>query len=207
MVTKKSRGRGAVTGKQHGKEQQQYLFTAAGCCGWSAATARGTLCWWPEGGARARGQGGLMPWAPGPRVRLVPRHQQQVHPAPPCGACGVSWVHVLGGQPHMCWGNHTCAGWATTHVLGQPHTPVQNPGSPGRNLSLRLHAKQSPTLCMPTLYCLSTVAPVLSVPSMLHILMVPSSDPDAYESYVGANRTACTGPWWPLLTSSSCPVS
>ena len=145
------------------------------------------------------------------------------------GGSACAWAggpHALGARPACALGAPTsaagapgttlrrmrcvlgpCAGWATTHVLGQPHTPVQNPGSPGRNLSLRLHAKQSPTLCMPTLYCLSTVAPVLSVPSMLHILMVPSSDPDAYESYVGANRTACTGPWWPLLTSSSCPVS
>lgn len=32
-----------------------------------------------------------------------------------------------------------------------------------------------------------------------HILMVPSSDPEAYDSPPGANLTQWTGPWWPLL--------
>ena len=27
--------------------------------------------------------------------------------------------------------------------------------------------------------------------------MVPSSEPDAYDSPPGANRTVCTGPWCP----------
>lgn len=31
------------------------------------------------------------------------------------------------------------------------------------------------------------------------ILMVPSSDPEAYDSPVGENLTQCTGPWCPLL--------
>ena len=32
-----------------------------------------------------------------------------------------------------------------------------------------------------------------------HILTVPSSEPDVYESPPGAYLTQCTGPWWPLL--------
>ena len=32
-----------------------------------------------------------------------------------------------------------------------------------------------------------------------HILIVPSSDPEAYDSPPGEKRTQWTGPWWPLL--------
>ena len=35
--------------------------------------------------------------------------------------------------------------------------------------------------------------------AICHILTVPSSDPEAYDSPPGANLTQWTGPWWPLL--------
>ena len=37
--------------------------------------------------------------------------------------------------------------------------------------------------------------------------IVPSSLPDAYDAPPGANRTACTGPWWPLQVSTSVPLA
>jgi hypothetical protein len=64
----------------------------------------------------------------------------------------------------------------------------------------------------PSIFCVTSFTLVFSLPFALgaslssalvglscQILMVPSSDPDAYDSPPGAKRTQWTGPWCPLL--------
>ena len=71
-------------------------------------------------------------------------------------------------------------------------------------VSVRAQLKNYPA--PPPLRSARLAHPVHFPGSVLHILIVPSSDPDAYDLPSGANLTLCTGPWCPFPQSTSSPV-
>lgn len=114
---------------------------------------------------------------------------------------------------NRCW-------WLCREKLNDRGSPMGNLLAI-RTTSTTKHMRSYPSVCpslgmwKPSILVVTSFTPAVVLPFALatslssalaglscQIRMVPSSEPDAYDSPQGANRTQWTGPWCPLLQAA-----